>query len=269
VAPGAAFGSALIRQQFSSNPKLTAETAKVITAGIVIEPPQVKRLSLTVDYWKIDIAHAIQRLGTNAVFTNCYTRHDQAACDQVHRNPVLGNSIDYVDLQTQNVGGSYQSGLDFALAYEYQLGAVGRFREQLESQYLFKANLDNTVQVVHGLNNNDLSPRPRVRGIWSSLWEHPSGAGAGFNLRYVGPYKECAQNACNSGAAARDVPQWYRADVFGSYSFKSSAGKTELTIGVNNVVDRAPPALYGGLGDYDPSYDFKGRFYYTRLSQQF
>jgi outer membrane receptor protein involved in Fe transport len=269
VAPGAAFGSALIRQQFSSNSKLKAESAKVVTAGIVIEPPQVKRLSLTVDYWRVDIAHAIQRLGTNAVFTNCYTHHDPGACAQIHRNPVLGNSIDYVDLQTQNVGGAAHSGLDFALAYEYQLGGAGRFRELLESQYLLKANLDNTVQTVHGLNNNDLSPRPRVRGIWSSLWEHPSGAGAGFNLRYVGSYKECEQNACSSGAAARDVPQWYKADVFGSYSFKSRAGKTELTIGVNNVLDRSPPALYGGLGDYDPSYDFKGRFYYTRMSQQF
>jgi len=265
----ASFGSALTRQQASSNPKLSAESAKVLTAGVVFEPPQIKGLSLTADYWRIDIANAIQRLGLTAVMANCYSHHDASACAQVHRNPVLGSAIDYIDLTTKNVGGVFQSGVDVALAFDQHLGAAGRFRQHLESQYLFKANLDNSVSVVHGLNNNDIGVRPRVRAILTSLWEHPSGVGAGFNLRYVGAFKECDQTACNSGMASRDVPQWYKADLFGSYSFKSRAGTTEITAGVNNVFDRSPPAIYGALGDYDPGYDFKGRFYYTRMSQQF
>ena len=45
-------------------------------------------------------------------------------------------------------------------------------------------------------------------------------------------------------------------------------GKTALMFGINNIVDESPPAIYSGNG-YDPGYDFKGRFFYTRLSQQY
>jgi hypothetical protein len=55
-------------------------------------------------------------------------------------------------------------------------------------------------------------------------------------------------------------------------SFLSSrAETTSVTLGVNNLLDRDPPAIYGSVfGDYDPTaYDFKGRLFYARLSQQF
>ncbi|HMG22167.1 MAG TPA: TonB-dependent receptor, partial [Kofleriaceae bacterium] len=271
VPAGAVYGSTLVRQQARSNPKLGAETARVFTAGVVLEPPQIKGLSLTADYWRIDIANAIQRLGTNVVFANCYTRHTQSACDQVHRNPLGGYAIDYVDLANANIGGSVNSGVDLALGYDHKLASVGRLRESIESQYLLKSDLDNTAQILHGLGNNDLGAHPQIRGYFSSLWQHPGGAGAGLNLRYVGSYKECDQNNCNGGAVARGIDSWYAADLFASYSVKSAAGTTAMTIGVNNLLDRAPPAIYGAtLGDYDPTgYDFKGRSFYARMSQQF
>jgi outer membrane receptor protein involved in Fe transport len=271
VPTNAVFGSSLVRQQARSNAKLKAETAKVATAGIVFEPPQVKGLSLTADYWRIDIDKAIQRLSSNVTLANCYTRHVMSACEQVHRNPLAGNAIDYIDLQTQNIGGTADSGLDLAVAYEHRFESLGRLRESIESQYLFKSNIDNTAQVLHGLNNTDLGAHPQVRANFSSMWQHPTGIGAGFNLRFIGAYKECEQNNCNGGTASRDVDQWYKADVYGSYAVKSAAGTTTLTLGVNNVMDRQPPSIYGAtLGDYDPTaYDFKGRSFYARMSQQF
>jgi iron complex outermembrane receptor protein len=271
VPTNAAFGSTLTRQQARSNADLGPETAKVLTAGIVIEPPQVKGLSLTADYWRIDIDNAIQRLSMNVVFANCYTRHVQSDCEQIHRNPFAGYTIDYIDLPMENVGGALKTGLDFALSYDHKFGAAGRFREQFESQYLLKADLDNTAQVLHGLNNTDLGAHPRVRANLSSLWQHPSGIGAGVTLRYVGAYRECDQNNCNGGAAARDIARWYKADLFGSYSVKTVAGLTSLTVGVTNVLDRAPPPIYGApLGDYDPTgYDHRGRSFYARMSQAF
>jgi hypothetical protein len=67
------------------------------------------------------------------------------------------------------------------------------------------------------------------------------------------------------------IDAWDKADRFGSYALRTTAGTTNLTIGITNVLDRAPPAIYGApLGDYDPSgYDFKGRLFYARMAQQF
>jgi outer membrane receptor protein involved in Fe transport len=271
VPSNASFGTAQQRAVTGGNTNLHAETAKVLTAGVVLEPPQIKGLSLTADYWKIDITNAIQALGATVILASCYNHGLQSFCDQIHRNPTLGNPIDFIDNPVQNVGGTATSGVDFALAYDHKFGVLGRFREFAEAQYLLKYNLDNVSQVLHGLGRYDLGARPRVKGNFATMWQHPSGMGAGFNVRYVGPFKECDQNNCNGGAPARDVAKWYKADVYGSYALKSAAGMTTVSVGVNNVMNQNPPLIYIGFqADSDAAtYDYMGRFVYMRMTQQF
>jgi outer membrane receptor protein involved in Fe transport len=51
----------------------------------------------------------------------------------------------------------------------------------------------------------------------------------------------------------------------------SSAGRSTISAGVNNVLDQDPPNIYNGfLATSDSNtYDFLGRFFYVRLSQLF
>jgi iron complex outermembrane receptor protein len=271
VSPTAVFGTTQQRTVGGGNTELKAETAKVFTAGMVFEPPQVKGLSLTADYWRIDIDKAIQALGATVILANCYNHGVQSYCEQIHRNPNLGYAIDFIDNPIANVGGTATSGIDFAVGYDHKFEHIGRFHEQLESQYLLKYNLDNTSQILHGAGNYDLFARPQIKANFSSLWQHPTGIGGGFNLRFIGKFKECDQNNCNGGAPARTVDHWYKADLFGSYALKTPAGTTTLTVGVNNLMDRNPPLIYIGFqADSDaPTYDYMGRFFYARMSQLF
>src|SRR5262249_46547149 len=80
VPTGSQFGTAQQRAIDGGNPKLHAETAQVVTAGIVFEPLQVKGLAFTLDYWRIKIDNAIQVLGDTAIFANCYTRSLESYC---------------------------------------------------------------------------------------------------------------------------------------------------------------------------------------------
>jgi iron complex outermembrane receptor protein len=59
--------------------------------------------------------------------------------------------------------------------------------------------------------------------------------------------------------------------VFLSYATASAAGKTTVTLGVNNVLDRDPPVIYNQPSlNYDPTtYDFKGRYFYARMTHAF
>jgi iron complex outermembrane receptor protein len=271
VSPTAVFGTTQQKTIAGGNENLKAETAKVFTTGVVFEPPQVKGLAFTADYWHIDIDKAIQALGATVILANCYNRNVPSYCEQIHRNPNLGYAIDRIDNPIDNVGGTATSGIDFALGYDHKLGSAGRFHEQFEAQYVLKYNLDNTSQLLHGLGNYDLGARPQVKANFSSMWQHPTGVGAGFNLRYIGPFKECDQNNCNGGAPSRKVDLWYKADLWGSYALKTPAGTTSLTLGVNNVLNRNPPLIYIGFqADSDaPTYDYMGRFFYARLSQLF
>jgi outer membrane receptor protein involved in Fe transport len=69
----------------------------------------------------------------------------------------------------------------------------------------------------------------------------------------------------------RNVAYNVTADLFAGYSVKTSGGTTTLTVGVNNLADRKPPMIYQGFqGNSDAAtYDYMGRFIYTRLSQLF
>jgi iron complex outermembrane receptor protein len=48
-------------------------------------------------------------------------------------------------------------------------------------------------------------------------------------------------------------------------------GQTKVTIGVNNLFDRAPPTIYGAPTSNSDSmlYDFVGRFGYIRIAHLF
>jgi iron complex outermembrane receptor protein len=259
------------RTVVGGNANLEPETAHVVTAGVVFEPPQAKGLALTADYWNIDITNAIQTLPASVILSNCYSQGLDSFCDLVHRNPAVRNKIDFIDDTTQNVGGTTTSGLDLAAAYDRTFGKWGRFHEQLGTQYLFKYNVDNSVQILHYRGNYDFGVFPKYKANFSTQWAHPSGVGAGLNLLYIGNFKECAARDCNHDQPSRFVPAWAKLDLFGSYTVKSAAGKTQLAVGINNVTNNQPVVIYGGLAGTSDSatYDYFGRFLYARLSQQF
>jgi hypothetical protein len=237
----------------------------------VFEPPQVKGLSLTADYWKIDITNAIQALPASAILSNCYQQGLEDYCAQIHRNSNLNYKIDFINNTTSNVGGTSTSGLDVAAAFDRSFPGVGRFRQGVETQYLFKYNVDNTVQILHARGNYDFGVFPKWKGNFSELWSHPSGLGAGFNVQYIGSYKECNASDCNHNQPSRPVDAWTKVDLFSSYTMKSRAGTTNIGIGVNNVMNKLPAVIYSGFaGTSDSStYDYMGRFLYMRLAQMF
>lgn len=256
------------------NPGLRAETAATTTIGVVVEPPQLKGLAVSADYWHIAIDNAIETLGVQTIFANCYDRGVQAYCDQIHRDPIT-HRINPVDQFLQNVTRTTTSGVDLALWYDTRLAEIGRIHTGLEAQYLLRYDLDTSQQVIHGVGFYDLGVYPRYKANLSGNWAHPHGASGGFTLRFVGTYKECADNNCNSdhnlAAASRDVDRYFKLDLFGGYDFRSGLGKSTLQVGVNNLFDATPPVVYNAAAANSDAatYDFIGRMVYVRLSQLF
>jgi iron complex outermembrane recepter protein len=276
TAQGVPVGSKLATSQqvavTGGNPDLKAETAATTTIGLVIEPPQVNGLALSIDYWRTGIDDAIETLNLQTILANCYDRGIQSYCDQIHRDP--GSSrIRSVDQFLQNVPRTVTSGIDVAAWYDARLGELGRIHTGFEAQRLLRYDLDTASGVIHGAGFYDLGVHPRYRANLSSNWIRRSGASAGFTLRFVGTYKECAGNDCNNdhnlAAASRDVDRYAKLDLFGGYEFSSSAGKTTLQIGINNLFDTTPPVVYNApaANSDATTYDFVGRMAYIRLSQ--
>jgi iron complex outermembrane recepter protein len=274
VPANAAFGTSQQRASIGGNPHLKPETAKVATAGIVYEP--MKGLSLTLDYWHIAIDQSIVALGEAVILSNCYEHGIQSFCKQIQRDPVT-HAISYIFDPINNVGGLATSGTDFALAYAYK-NSAGQFRHSIEGTYLFAYDVDTGQlgadgknQVLHGKGNYDLGVLPDLKMNVFTTWTHPSGIGAGFNLRFIDSFKECDNDNCNDPTnGSRTVPKYVTADVFVDYTTKTAQGTTRLSVGVNNVANVDPPTIYTPTPNSDPSaYDFMGRYFYVRVGQLF
>ena len=257
--------------QRTSGPGLPAEAAKVLTAGVVFAPPQLDGLSLTADYWHIDLTQAIHPASATIIFANCYTSGIKAYCDLIHDAAGGGSKIDLIDDPLAQLDDTSTSGLDAAVSYDHTFGGAGRVHEQLEAQVLFAYDRPNDGPGLHSRGDYDSGVVPTLKATWSSAWQHPSGVGAGLNLRYLSSFTQCPLGDCFSSLYRLETDAWYKVDLFGSYTVKSSAGSTTLAAGVNNLLDRNPALLdIGSRGGSDGStYDDVGRFFYLRLSHRF
>ena len=279
VPAGSTFGTSQQRSKVGGNPNLQPEKGTVGTAGIVYEP--LRGLDFTLDYWHINIDQAITTLLPQTILAQCYQGGVKSFCDQIQRDPVTHGISHLVDT-IQNVGGIATSGLDMSAAYQYRNNA-GTFRHAVEGTYLFKYNLDTGVlkdpsdpmsgeQILHGRNFYDLGVNPNLKFNIFTSWSHPSGVGAGVNIRFVNSFQECENNDCNDSTnGRRNVSSYATGDLYLAYGLKSSQGTTSITLGMNNVANVTPPTIYNGpaLNADESAYDFMGRQFYIRLGQLF
>jgi len=276
VSSVATFTTTQQRAKVGGNPNLSPEKAKNLTVGAVFEP--LDNLDFTLDYWHIQIDNAIQSLPTATVLAQCYQGGLDNFCNLIQRDPATG-VITYIYNLNQNVGAVTTSGLDFSAAYSWK-NSLGTFRHAFEGTYLFKYNVDTgtvdpvtkTEQIIHGRNFYDLGVNPDWKFNLLTFWSHPSGLGAGGNLRFINGFEECDNDNCNSAEnLRRHVKAYATGDLFVDYGFKNPAGVMKIVAGMNNVVNAQPPRIYNGSTlNADPSaYDFVGRQFYLRINQAF
>jgi outer membrane receptor protein involved in Fe transport len=113
----------------SGNPDLTEEEADTFTVGFVFQPRFLEGLTLSVDYWDIEITDAIDSVNDQDIVNNCYdsATFPNQFCEQFLRERDA-TSAQFLGLkflrQTQlNFGRIESSGVDFSLGYVFELGA--------------------------------------------------------------------------------------------------------------------------------------------------
>ena len=283
------------------NPALQPETATTATIGAVIEPPQIKGLSLTADYYRVRLDDAVTTgLGVPLIIAGCYPAStnsnvspDPKDCSLITRDPATGMIRKVLDVE-QNAGSLITSGVDVLLRTVLPT-AAGRFRLWVDGNYLIKQDLIlPSGKVIHSAGNYDLNVFSAFLGVTPRLRFNTGidyGLGpftAGVAARYIGGFEECAppqgstrfgHGLCsdhnvdpNTGVPypAHHVSSYTAFDVYASYVLKSSLGTTSFSTGMRNAFDAIPPAVYNSALTYtDPSYDFVGRYIWGRIVQKF
>ncbi len=277
-----------LRSRIGGNPALRPETARDLTVGLVLEPRWVRNLTVTIDYFRIDVERAITTLGEATILGACYPGDPETApryCDHVARDPASQRITGLQNLYA-NAGREEVSGVDLALRYALPTERLGRFSLAMDAAWLERHDLtlpDGTV--VRGRGNYDLSIQGYggVQGV-NPAWKANAALGWGrealsalVGVRFVGSFRECGDpNGDYAGLGLcvfdatyqRQVDAWASWDAQVSYALSTAAGRTTLGVGVRNAFDAAPPRIYNGYyAASDPTaYDYAGRFVYLRLA---
>jgi outer membrane receptor protein involved in Fe transport len=141
------------------NPNVNPEEADTYTAGVVFQPAAADNLSVSLDWYQIDISEALATLQNQTIVDGCH-RGDLSLCQYVisGAGPVTDPSttlpipIDRVEAIFINLNNQRIRGVDFEMLYRMDLDAFGG--SQLGWRFLASRLMENSQQTA-GSNTVD------------------------------------------------------------------------------------------------------------------
>ncbi len=129
------------------NPDLLPETADTFTAGFVFRPEFLSGFSLTVDYFDITVEDAISVRPAFDILDSCYSAARNptanplsADCQLIFRNTIdgtiEGDPAFGVVQRTQNIGQVQVEGIDYGIAYTWDVGSWGQIAATFDGTHL-------------------------------------------------------------------------------------------------------------------------------------
>ncbi len=275
------------------NPGLKPERSQEWTFGGVVTPRWVPGLSATIDYYSVLVRNSIAL--ANDPLDACYVPGAPPSgladpCAGVVRAPGTGILVSVAD-PLINFGAENTDGIDLGLSYAFgtdkiglpQLG--GRISLDGQATYLLSDNIITGGVVTQQAGTYDLggdSAEPRWKAQLGATYSQDNWSTT-LTERYYGGVKadaatqssECNPSFFGLTAAQVDALNGCHAagqfftDVSATYSYKNMTA----TVGVDDLFDKQPPFLAGGVSVSQTvtgaGYDYTGRFIYTKISIKF
>jgi outer membrane receptor protein involved in Fe transport len=128
------------------NPLVSPEKADTTTVGVVLQPHFLDGFSMSVDWYRIDIADAIAQLTSQDVVNKCF-QGDASLCQFVHRlDDAPAGRIERVDNLFINLANQKINGIDLETSYRKDLKIFGGGRESLTWRFYGTYLGENSVQ---------------------------------------------------------------------------------------------------------------------------
>jgi iron complex outermembrane receptor protein len=224
----------------SGNPNLKPEVAYEWTYGAVYSPRWIKGLTLTTDFWHIDLRSIATHVSPQFIldFENSFP-------GLVIRNPTTGAITGFIN-PALNLTGAIVEGTDYEGIYVldssiFGHGDLGRLTFTLNGTYLSRFEFQATpvskrVGISGGFVSSSFSGSlPHNRAYASVFYDGPAdtwlaGFDAGATVHYTGQYEDLNIFLTESSKAqmprsgplpwrARKVAEWVTLDLIASYTF--------------------------------------------------
>jgi len=277
--------------------QLKPETSTAKTASVVLTPDlsgvlwSGLKTSLAVDYFDIKVKDEITTLGAASIISGCYNSEfglDDPLCDLITRAPSGPEEHNITDVRDTyvNINRQRNRGIDVTLLLDQDLGNLGSlaFRAQMTWQ------IEDKVSLFDGfvIDDNGEAGDPKWVGDFNLAWEKGPWT-LFYGLDVIGGTSNQQDLLDEQGSACRTsifrpggtfCPDTRLAPTFyHSMSVtRDVADRFEITIGVANIFDTAPPrasTIYtsvSALGQapvFGSQYDYLGRRVFLRASGRF
>ena len=259
------------------NVNLDVEEADTITVGLVLTPTDT--LTVSLDYWKIEIENTIATVGAENIIRQC--AENNKLCSSVNRSgsgSLWQGETGYVFNGLQNIGTNTWEGVD--VAGSWMMDAMGgTFDVKLAGTYM----LTKEVEILPGesydcvgLISTRCYPSPEWRHTLSARYDSNEWWAVTARWRYFGgvDYDGALSSKRSTGADTiaqgnLDGGESYL-DLNATFRFM---GDSELLVGINNVLDEAPPLVGGTLSSNANAvagfYDTLGQYLFAQATFRF
>jgi len=272
---------------YGGNPDLSPEVADTFTAGVVWTPQTITGLSVTVDYYDIQIEDAITSIYDYYIRRICMETGDAFYCGLIHRDAAGSLWLTregYTDTTQQNIGALNARGIDLNVNYLIGLGNAGYLATDLMGSYTLENSLQDPIidfDCTGYFGWTCGSPlavwRHRFRATWETNFRFNLSLGwrylGGVDIDFASPDPNLGDEEWLEYAQINDADSvrpynWF--DLAASYTFRRGV---KLTLGVNNILDEEPPLL-PGLNDFVSvnaygNYDGLGRYVFGSVQFNF
>jgi outer membrane receptor protein involved in Fe transport len=267
------------------NPSLQPETGKSFTAGVVLEPRFLPRLTLTADYFNFIIHNTIGQSDITTLMAQCYadptflTRANNPS-DVCYGYNVRGPAGDLGRINNPQInlpGSTQTSGVDFAARYIFEtlgLGGEswipGSVNVNLQGSYL-KSYMVSGVQYAGSFQSgvSGSSANPRWQGIADLDYVLPNWTFR-FETQYTGAMRDFYAGISFPVVNYRNytgVPNYFLNNAL--IKWKTPFKNTDLSLGVNNVFDKNPPYAFVSTRNSLYLYDAVGRYFFVTVGMKF
>jgi len=264
-------------QVTGGNVNLDVEEADTITIGLVLTPTD--NLTVSFDYWSIEIENTIATVGAENIVRQCAT--NGSLCSSITRGPT-GNlwqgEIPRVFNGLQNIGTNEWEGVDVAGSW-FMDAMGGTFDVKLAGTYM----LTKEVEILPGeafdcvgLISSRCYPSPEWRHTLTASYDSNEWWAVTARWRYFDgvDYDGALISKRSEGADAITQGNVSSAesylDLNATFRF---LGDSELLVGINNVLDEEPPLVGGTLASNANSiagfYDTLGQYLFAQATFRF
>ena len=258
------------------NPNLGEEEANTLTAGFVLSPSFVDGLTMSLDYYEIELSDAISQVDGQLLLNDCFAtlNYNSTSCQAITRDS-NGNILE-VYAPLLNLADRNVDGMDLSVAYAFDTlpgwMSLPNNAASLDVSWFSSWQFTNDTQVLPSLPAIDCAGK--YSGTCSTGAARPTpGFRSLLRVNYVsGPLRLSPEmNYVGELDLSVDSGPNQRGTQDGLFFFNLNGGwdfteRVGLFFGINNLFDKAPPIwAYQAAGDLNVNvnlYDPVGRSFF-------